>query len=204
MAAQAERAASTLRPPARLLHGADALEVSVHVAPRALMRELRHLFGDARLPRDARVLCVPTSQRACLQLVNWGETAAVEKDRCLEVFVAFGEALRTALGARGHWCDYIDPCSGLPAHTKECTSVYDEVSGHQCLLRYVVSQAGGCKVLVHPRWGTACYPATIFTTAPDAALLEIVAAFPPAPPEAAPAPAAAAAAPGASSSGGGA
>ena len=180
---------TTLRAPTCVLHGAEAIEVSVHVAPRALMRELRHLFGNARFSLDARVLCVPTSQKACLQLVNWGEDAAVEKDRCLEVFVAFGEALRTALQARGHWCDYIDPCSGLPTHTKECTSVYDEVSGHQCLLRYTVSQAGGCKVLVHPHWGTACYPATIFTTAPDDVLLEVVGGFPPVPPEVAAAPA---------------
>ena len=37
--------------------------------------------------------------------------------------------------------------------------------------RYHVSQAGGCKVLLHPKWGTACYPATIFTTAPAEAVL---------------------------------
>ena len=37
----------------------------------------------------------------------------------------------------GHWCDYIDPCSGLPRHEDCSTCVYDEVSGHQCLLKYL-------------------------------------------------------------------
>ena len=184
MSVQAERrASSTLMAPARILHGAEAIEVSVHVAPRAMMRELHHVFGETRFPLDARVLCVPTSQQASLQLVNWGEDAAVEKDRCLEVFIAFGAALRDALTARGHWCDYIDPCSGLPTHTKDCPSVYDEVSGHQCLLGYTVSQAGGCKVLLHPQWGTACYPATIFTTAPDDVLLGLIGEYRKAPQE---------------------
>ena len=66
----------------------------------------------------------------------------------------------------------------MPCHCKECTSIYDEVSGHQCLLKYAVSQAAGCKVLLHPKWGTACYPATIFTTAPDALVLELLDAYP--------------------------
>lgn len=163
--------------PTLLLHGEEPIEVSVHVAPRAVMRELRHLFTEKKFDLDTRVLCLPTSQHTAMQLVNWGDDAAVEKDRCLEVFAAFSEELRGTLAAQGHWCDYIDPCSGLPTHTKNCTSVYDEVSGHQCLLKYAVSQAGGCKVLLHPKWNTACYPATIFTTAPDDVVLAALSAY---------------------------
>ena len=34
--------------------------------------------------------------------------------------------------------------------------------------------AGCCKVLLHPQWGSAVYPATIFTTAPTAKVIEIL------------------------------
>jgi len=168
----------TLRAPVLLQHDGIPIEVSVHASPRAVMRELQHMFSGKKLKLGDRVLALPTTQHTAMELVNWGDDAAVEKDRCLECFVAFAESLRGALAARGHWCDFIDPCSGLPCHCKECTSIYDEVSGHQCLLKYAVSQAAGCKVLLHPKWGTACYPATIFTTAPDALVLELLDAYP--------------------------
>ncbi len=184
-ATTASKGGATLLAPVLLVHDGIPIEVSVHAAPRAVMRELQHMFSGKKFSLSTRVLALPTSQHTAMELVNWGDDAAVEKDRCLECFVAFAESLRGALEAQGHWCDYIDPCSGLPTHCKECTSVYDEVSGHQCLLKYTVSQAGGCKVLLHPRWGTACYPATIFTTAPDDVLLPLVAAYPRAPPAAA-------------------
>ena len=40
--------------------------------------------------------------------------------------------------------------------------MYDEVSGHQCLLKYMVSQAGGCKVLFHPKVAGGLLPRYYF------------------------------------------
>jgi len=36
----------------------------------------------------------------------------------------------------------------------------------QLLLKYRTSSAGPCKVLLHPRWGSHVYPATLFAIAP--------------------------------------
>ena len=165
----------TLKPPHLLVHNKDELEVSIHVAPRAVLRELQQVFGGKITFEDA-VVAIPTTQHTAMQMVNWGDDAAIEKDRCLEAFFAFAEEVRKKL--EPHWCDYIDPCSGLPKHDKSSNCVYDEVSGHQCLLKYMVSQAGGCKVLLHPKWQTACYPATIFTTAPSNVVLEALGTWP--------------------------
>lgn len=66
----------------------------------------------------------------------------------------------------GHWADYIDPCSGLPMLTPNCNKVYDEVQSAQVILNYPIMNADCCKILLHPQWGSAVYPATIFTTAP--------------------------------------
>lgn len=50
--------------------------------------------------------------------------------------------------------------------TEACTRPYNEVAGFEQLLRYRTQNAGCCKILLHPRWGSSCYPATMFTTAP--------------------------------------
>lgn len=44
--------------------------------------------------------------------------------------------------------------------------VYSEVDGMQLLLQYRVMNAGSCKVLLHPQWGSSVYPASLFCNAP--------------------------------------
>jgi hypothetical protein len=46
------------------------------------------------------------------------------------------------------------------------SSFYPDVHGSQTLLKYDLSQAGGCAMIRHPRWGTRVYPATLFIRAP--------------------------------------
>lgn len=50
--------------------------------------------------------------------------------------------------------------------TPDTTKVYSEVDGMQLLLHYRTMDAGMCKVLLHPKWGSAVYPASAFTDAP--------------------------------------
>lgn len=48
----------------------------------------------------------------------------------------------------------------------------------ECLLNYKAHNAGFCKVLTHPKWGSAVYPATIFTFAPSLLVIEILQQYP--------------------------
>ena len=89
-------------------------------------------------------------------------------------FLEFGEEVCGKIVAAGYWADYIDPCSGLPMLTKSCNKVYSEVDGMECLLNYRAYNAGFCKVLTHPKWGSAVYPATIFCYAPRQVVAEIL------------------------------
>lgn len=50
--------------------------------------------------------------------------------------------------------------------TKAANKVYSEVDGVELLLRYRCLSAGMCKILIHPTWGAAVYPASLFTDAP--------------------------------------
>jgi hypothetical protein len=37
-----------------------------------------------------------------------------------------------------------------------------------------VQNVGCCKVLLHPKWGAAVYPATIFTNAPSEVIIRMI------------------------------
>ena len=58
--------------------------------------------------------------------------------------------------------------------THDCNKVYSEVDGMECLLNYKSYNAGFCKILTHPTWGSSVYPATIFTHCPPNVAMEIV------------------------------
>ena len=70
-------------------------------------------------------------------------------------FLDFGKFVCENLRSKGYWADYIDPCSGLPMISLNCNKVYSEVDGMECLLNYKAYNAGFCKILTHPRWGSA-------------------------------------------------
>eukprot|EP00887_Chlorella_sp_A99_P003154 scaffold9.g3154.t1 len=119
------------------------------------------------------MLVVPTCQQASVDLVGRGEQVETEKDRLLERVRAY---VCARLAAAGHWADYIDPCSGLPMVHRETGSMYGEVDALATLLGYHCQNAGCCKVVLHPRWGSAVYPATLFAKAPAAEVAATLAA----------------------------
>lgn len=63
------------------------------------------------------MLIVPTCQRTDVDLVNFGDHVEKEKDSRLERFMAWAQEVCRTVSSQGHWCDYIDPCSGLPVCT---------------------------------------------------------------------------------------
>ena len=107
-----------------------------------------------------------------------GDDIEQEKDRLLNVFMDFGKELSHAIRSLGFWADYVDPCSGLPMLTKDCNKVYSEVDGMECLLNYKAYNAGFCKVLTHPKWGSACYPATVFCYGDRKAIQSVLEKYP--------------------------
>mmetsp|Transcript_15720 Transcript_15720/g.32208 ORF Transcript_15720/g.32208 Transcript_15720/m.32208 type:complete len:210 (-) Transcript_15720:42-671(-) len=195
------RTSSTITDPRimSLVQGSDdGLECSLHNLPKPLLREFRHVFGDEYLkPIDndetgaasqaqaadrssgaLELLAIPTNQKAREDLVAVGDHIEEEKDRLLNVFINFGRDLCTKLRSQGYWADFIDPCSGLPMLTLGCNKVYSEVDGMECLLNYKAHNAGFCKILTHPKWGSAVYPATIFAFCPVTVANQILASYP--------------------------
>lgn len=93
-------------------------------------------------------------------------------------FISFGKHICEQIRLQGYWADYIDPCSGLPMISLNCNKVYSEVDGMECLLNYKSYNAGFCKILTHPKWGSAVYPATIFAHAPVDVVKRLIESLP--------------------------
>ena len=166
---------SPVLPPTLL---AGWLEVSIHSPSRAMRADLAMVLPATPLsdddPAQPPFLLVPTCQRAAMDLVAWGDAVAAEKDALLERFARWAGAVCAALAARGWWGDFVDPCSGLATRTPHSNAPYPEVDAFEALLRWRTSTAGGCRVLLHPQWGAAAYPATLFARAPLGALRDIM------------------------------
>lgn len=90
-------------------------------------------------------------------------------------FMEFAKIICGELAAAGHWADYIDPCSGLPMVHRETGAVYGEVEALCTLRGYRTQNAGCCKIVLHPRWGSSVYPASMFARAPVEAVVAAIA-----------------------------
>ncbi|KAF9943346.1 hypothetical protein BGZ67_000025 [Mortierella alpina] len=144
------------------------LEYSVHVSPKRMIKELSTVFPNRDL---SNLLVVPTIQKCNNDMVAWDAEIAKEKDDRLDDFVRWATVLHDRLEKLGFWSDMTDPASGYPSFSERGRDVYPDVDGCQLLLKYDFQNAGCCKVLLHPTWGSKIYPATFFTTAPTDVLL---------------------------------
>lgn len=161
----------------------EVFEYSVHRTSRIMCRDLELVFPDADIP-DLRkrkasengkltLVAIPTCQRARVDLVNWGEDVAKEKDDLCGRFSSWSADVVARLQMLGYWGDWIDPCSGLPMNSRG-NYIYSEAEGFEYLMRWPSYSANGCKLIRHPDWGTWFYPATLFAYAPLDELIQIL------------------------------
>lgn len=150
---------------------ASGMEYSVHKCPQQYKSDLAAMFPGVAA---SEVLIVPTCQNSAVDLVRTGDDIEREKDRLLEEFVAWAKAVCAKLAEQSYFADYIDPCSGLPMIHRGNNAPYSEVDALATLLGYACANAGCCKVVLHPKWGSSVYPATLFTTAPLQRLLDAI------------------------------
>mmetsp|Transcript_11808 Transcript_11808/g.13610 ORF Transcript_11808/g.13610 Transcript_11808/m.13610 type:complete len:196 (-) Transcript_11808:233-820(-) len=167
---QSSRSSKCLLEPTILQSQWGDFEVSIHTPPSLLKRDLKMVFPST-LPSD-NILLVPTCQHSTIDLLGRSPEVAEQKDSLLVSFMSFSSHLASLLQSCGYWADYCDPASGLPMVAPDGNVVFPEVACFERLRKYKTSSAGGCRVIVHPEWGTSIYPATFFTNAPLEVLLK--------------------------------
>lgn len=150
-------------------------QYSVHVPPKSLKREVVSVFPDAVLTTQSSLLVIPTFQKSSIDLLEYGDEQAAEKDRLLEQFFEWCECVYKLVkeAQPEAWVDATDPASGT-AWKGASGSCYSDVDGIIRLLRYETIDAGGCRVVAHPQWRFSVYPATLFTTATQAVINRVL------------------------------
>ncbi|CAB4422460.1 unnamed protein product [Rhizophagus irregularis] len=147
-------------------------QFSIHLTSSRFARELKSVFPQVEYIE--RCLVVPTFLKCTHDLVGIGAAIDNEKDEKLEDFVGWGKEICQKLRDRGYWADLTDPCSGYPIFSERGPSIYPDVQGAVELLKYDLHNAGCCHILLHPKWGSKVYPGTLFTTASDLELKQVI------------------------------
>lgn len=134
-------------------------QYSVHSLSNMLKRELASVFPSQHFDLQTQLLLVPTMQRSQVELLQFGDHQAVEKDRLLERFFEWSTMVRDAVQRLDEhaWVDVTDPASGT-ARWGAQGSVYSDVYGMLRTLKYPTQDIGGCLVLEHPHWHFFVYP----------------------------------------------
>ena len=147
------------------------LEYSLHLCPKKHKSEAQAMFNftedDENVEKVEKLIIVPTCQKTAVDIIKTGERVDEEKDLCLERFLKFAEIATKVLREKNFWCDYIDPCSGLSMIHRDSQRVYGEVDALMTLLNYECTNVGCCKIVMHPKWGSSVYPASLFAVAPE-------------------------------------
>lgn len=148
-------------------------EYSVHVAPKSMRYELVDVFPEGIINKRSPILVIPTFQRSSVDLLQYGDEQAAEKDRLLERFFDWSEKVFQAVKQvePNAWIDATDPASGM-AWKGLSGSPYSDVDGIVRLLRYDTLDVGGCRVTSHPQWGFSVYPATLFSTVSERVIID--------------------------------
>ena len=93
-------------------------------------------------------LSLEVDLRFALQFSEWAGAACEELHR------------------QGFWANYTDPASGYPVFGERGGLTLNDVEVSLSLLKYPTVDLGVCKMISHPRYKTASYPATLAADAP--------------------------------------
>ncbi|KAJ3122828.1 hypothetical protein HK098_002442 [Nowakowskiella sp. JEL0407] len=161
--------------PDSLNHKNTLLQYSIHTPGRSLLRELSDIFCNVEFEKYGdkktfmnQLLIMPIFQKSAYDLVAITPETNRERDRLLENCYKIARQFKTLLQQHSpsYWADLTDPASGYPLFSPRGLSLYPDVDGAQRLLKYQTDLVGCCRILLHPKWGTKNYPATMFTNAP--------------------------------------
>jgi hypothetical protein len=109
---------------------------------------------------------VITLLKSEFSLEQEGDRVAQEKDRLLKEFLSRGKLFYSLSQEKGYLAEVISPKDGTPQYTTKGELTFDLVAIVHESLGWNFSRTNeGCKVLIHPNWGTNIYPGLFLSTA---------------------------------------
>jgi Methylmalonic aciduria and homocystinuria type D protein len=113
-------------------------------------------------------------QQAQCDFLNQNWFTEVQKQDLRDRFLYWGQAIVNQLHEQGYLADVFDPKTGYPASSKPGTTRLDDVAVVRACLGYDSIHAHNCRLILHPEWGSAVYPAILVSSAPPTSLQKLV------------------------------
>ena len=136
------------------------------VKPVELEDRIQGLFGRSGENLKSYIFQTKTN----CDMSVWSYDGSVEREKLGKQLISLFTEMREQLTVQGHWCDFVDPLSGMPYHTTTSTDILTEVdediTSFSSSLDLV--SIGCCRALQHTEWGFNVFVGVLFTDAPTA------------------------------------
>lgn len=113
-------------------------------------------------------------QRCDCSLLDKTPASDRQKQILRQQFLAFGDRVVQQLRLREFLAELFDPCTGLPLYSPAGQFCLDDVAVASACLGYGKLQHNGCRVMVHPVWGSSVYPSTLLSSAPPEEMEQVM------------------------------
>eukprot|EP00116_Pleurobrachia_bachei_P011160 sb/3471422/ len=133
------------------------------VKPVQLEDRIQGLFGRSGENLNSYIFQTKTN----CDMSVWSYDGSVEREKLGKQLITLFTEMREHLTGQGHWCDFVDPLSGMPYHNKTSTDILTEcdedITSFSSSLDLV--SIGCCRALQHSDWGFNVFVGVLFTDA---------------------------------------
>ena len=149
----------------------EEIQISIHSPTRYICNNCERILPDWKNKLDMSVIIV--LQQSQLPLTEKLPHIEIEKQRLRCIFMKFACDVAFDLRDQNYPADLIDPRTGYPLLSRPGQIPHDDTAVVKTLLKYRVI-ANKCRVLVHPKWGTAVYPSILISAAPQIIIAQTI------------------------------
>ncbi|MGB3636526.1 MAG: methylmalonic aciduria and homocystinuria type D protein [Rivularia sp. (in: cyanobacteria)] len=141
----------------------EEIQISIHSPTRYIRENCQRILPDWDNKLEMSVAIVLQQSKFALTETSPGIEA--EKQRLRAQFMRFACDVAFDLRDKQYLTDLIDPRTGYPLLSRPGQIPHDDTAVVKTLLKYPMI-CNKCRVLIHPKWGTAVYPSILISAAP--------------------------------------
>ncbi|MGD1912688.1 MAG: methylmalonic aciduria and homocystinuria type D protein [Rivularia sp. (in: cyanobacteria)] len=142
----------------------EEIQISIHSPTRYICDNSERILPDWKNKLEMSVAIV--LQQSQFPLTESSPRIENEKQRLRAKFMRFACDVAFNLRDKNYLTDLIDPRSGYPLLSRPGQIPHDDTAVVKAILKYPMI-CNKCRVLIHPKWGTAVYPSIIISAAPQ-------------------------------------
>lgn len=149
----------------------EETQITIHSPTRYIRNNSQRILPDWKNTLEMSVAIV--LQQSQLPLTENSPLIETEKQRLRAIFMRFACDVAFDLRDKNYLTDLIDPRTGYPLLSRPGQITHDDIAVVKALLKYPII-CNKCRVLIHPKWGTAVYPSILISAAPKIIIFDTI------------------------------